>query len=89
MNIQPLHDKVVVVRIKKENKTASGLIVERGLNEVDKAQVVAIGPKVIDVKVGDQVLIDWNKATQSKVTDSQGDIPVFILKQEDIVGIYE
>ena len=87
--IQPLHDKVVVVKIKNENKTASGIIVEKGLGEVDKAQVIAIGPKVYDVKVGEQVLIDWNKATQSKVTDDKGDIPVYILKEENIVGVYE
>jgi chaperonin GroES len=87
--IQPLHDKVVVVRIKKDNVTASGIIVDKGLGEVDRAQVVAIGPKVQDVKVGEQVLIDWNKATQTKVTDDKGDIPVFIIKEENIVGVFE
>jgi co-chaperonin GroES (HSP10) len=87
--IQPLHDKVVVVKIKNDNKTASGIIVEKGLGEVDKAQVIAIGPKVSDVKVGDKVLIDWNKASQSKVTDDKGDIPVYILKEEFIVGVYQ
>ena len=87
--IQPLHDKIVVVKLKGTNTTASGLIVEKGLGEVDKAQVIAIGPKVTDVKVGEQVLINWNKATQTKVTDDQGDIPVFILKEEDVVGVYD
>ena len=85
--IQPLHDKIVVVKLKGATTTSSGLIVERGLGEVDKAQVIAIGPKVTDVKVGDKVLIDWNKATQTKVTDEQGDIPVFIIKEENVVGV--
>jgi len=87
--IQPLHDKIVVVKLKGATTTASGLIVERGLGEVDKAQVVAIGPKVTDVKVNDKVLINWNKATQTKITDDKGDIPVFIIKEEDVVGVYE
>lgn len=87
--IQPLHDKIVVVRLKASTTTSSGLIVERGLGEVDKAQVIAIGPKVIDVKVNDKVLIDWNKATQTKITDEKGDIPVYIIKEENIVGVYE
>ena len=87
--IQPLHDKLAVVRIKSNNTTSAGIIVERGLGEVDKAQVIAIGPKVTDVKVGDKVLINWNKASQTKITDEKGDIPVFILTEENVVGVYE
>lgn len=83
--IQPLNDKLAVVRIKADTVTASGLIVERGLGEVDKARVIAVGPKVTDVKVRDTVLINWNKATQTKMDD----IPVYILKEEDVVGVYE
>lgn len=87
--IQPLHDKLAVVRLKANNTTSAGIIVERGLGEVDKAKVIAIGPKIQDIKVGDTILIDWNKAVQTKVTDDKGDIPVYILKEENVVGIYE
>jgi co-chaperonin GroES (HSP10) len=83
--IQPLHDKIAIVRLKASSTTASGIIVEKGLGEVDKAKIIATGPKVLDVKVGDTVLVDWNKAVPTKMDD----IPVYILKEENIVGIYE
>ena len=83
--IKPLHDKLAVVRLKASSTTSSGIIVEKGLGEVDKAKIVAIGPKVTEVKVGDTVLVDWNKAAPTKMDD----IPVYILKEENIVGVYE
>jgi chaperonin GroES len=85
MSIQPLHDKVAIVRLKADTVTSSGIIVEKGLGEVDKAKVIAIGSKVTDIKVKDTVLVNWNKATSTKVDD----IPVYLIKEEDIVGVYE
>ena len=83
--LQPLHDKLAIVRLKSDTVTAAGIIVENGLGDVDKAKVIAIGPKVVDVKVKDTILVNWNKAVSTKVDN----IPVYLIKEEDVVGIYE
>ena len=55
MEIRPLSDKVLVAENKKENTTESGIILEgtRGTGEATRATVLAIGPDVTEVKVGD------------------------------------
>jgi co-chaperonin GroES (HSP10) len=75
----PLHNKVIVERIPGETVTSSGIVLQRS-DEVDKAKVLAIGPQVDEVSVGDIVLIDWNKAVKA------GDN--FILTVDNIVLIY-
>lgn len=67
LNIQPLHDRVVVKpSAKEENVSASGIIipVTSGKEKPEKGTVVAVGPGAytnegkrlpMDVKVGDKV----------------------------------
>jgi chaperonin GroES len=87
MNVTPLSDRVLVAENKKENKTESGIILEgtRGTGETARATVLAIGPEVKDVKVGNVVLIDWAKASPVKV----GDVQRAIIKEEFIIGVFE
>ena len=61
MNIKPLKNKVVVERLENLKTTASGIIL-RSSSEPDKAKVLAVGPDVEDISVGDVVLLDWNAA---------------------------
>lgn len=84
--IKPIKDRVACVRLKKETKTTSGIILtkEDGA-EVDRAEVVAIGPDVTLVNVGDVVLIDWNKVA---VATMDG-IPTYLVAEENIVGVFE
>ena len=77
--MRPLHNKVIVERIPGETTTSSGIVLQRS-NEVDKAKVIAIGPGVDEVSVGDVVLLDWNKAIKT------GD--KFVLTVDNIVLIY-
>jgi co-chaperonin GroES (HSP10) len=77
--MQPLHNKVLVKRIPGETTTSSGIVLQRS-NEVDRAEVLAIGPQVDEVSVGDIVLLDWNKAIKA------GDN--YILTVDNIVLIY-
>lgn len=77
--MRPLHNKVIVERIPGETTTSSGIVLQRS-NEVDKAKVIAIGPDVDEVSVGDVVLLDWNKAIKT------GD--KFVLTVDNIVLIY-
>lgn len=82
----PIKDRAAVVRIKSELKTDSGIVLEgTRSNEVDKAKVIAIGPLVDLVEVGQTVLIDWSKV---QVTTIEG-APVYLLSQNDIHGIID
>lgn len=79
MNIKPLHDKVLIERLENVKETASGIIL-RHSEEPDRARVLAIGPDVTEVQVGEVVQPDWGKA--AKVQD------YFVVKIEDIAYIY-
>ena len=79
MNIKPLHDKVLIERIENVKETASGIILKHS-EDPDKARVLAVGPDVTEVQVGDVVQPDWGKA--AAVQD------YFIVKIEDIAYIY-
>ena len=61
MNIIPLKNKVVIERVEQTKTTSSGIILQR-TEEPDRAKILAIGPEVEDVSVGDVVLLDWNAA---------------------------
>lgn len=84
MNVQPLGNKVFLRENKKEAKTASGIIVEGLTNEDTKTgTVLAIGPDVKQVAVGDVVYVDWTKGQVVK----DGDVYRAIIAEEFINGI--
>lgn len=61
MNIKPLRDNIIIEKEEKDLTTSGGIILQR-TDEADRARVVAIGPDVVDVQVGDLVIVNWNKA---------------------------
>ena len=89
---QPLGDRVVVKRIEKEQKTASGLVLPDTAKEApQEAEVVAVGPgrltdegkKVpMEVKVGDRVVFAKYSGTEYK----EGDDEYLVLKESDILA---
>lgn len=87
MEIRPMNDRVLVAENKKENTSASGIILEgaRGVGDTAKATVLAIGPDVTEVKVGDVVLLDWAKASPVKVGEAQR----AMVKEEFIIAVVE
>lgn len=87
MNIVPMNDRVLVAENKKENKTESGIILDgaRGVGDTAQGTVLAVGPKVTEVKVGDVVLLDWSKASAVKVGDAQR----AMIKEEFIIAVVE
>lgn len=87
MQIVPMNDRILVAENKKEQTTGSGIIIEgaRGVGDTAKATVLAIGPNVKDVKVGDVVLLDWSKASPVKV----GDVQRAMIKEEFVIAICE
>lgn len=80
MNYTPLSDKVIIERIEGDKQTSSGIILKRS-DEVDRAKVIAIGPDVDEVRVGDVVLLNWNAAIKV-----EGEL--YSTKVENIVFIY-
>lgn len=81
--IQPLADNVVAEQEKAETKTASGLYLPDAAKEKPKtAKVVAVGPAVKAVKVGDRILYRGYSSTDVKM----GSTEYLIIKQEDILA---
>jgi len=86
MSVRPLHDKVLIAEGKKDTTTESGIILDgRGLGNTTPGIVVAIGPDVQDVKVGDTVYLDWSKAKPVTVDGAQR---VMVIEKE-IIAILE
>ena len=86
MKLKALYDKVVLIKIKREEQTTDfGLVLSKGYEPVDKARVVAVGPDVKDVTKDMVVLIDWKKATTATIDG----IPFYTVKEEDVVAVFE
>jgi co-chaperonin GroES (HSP10) len=87
MTFKPLGKKVLVAENKRENQTASGIIIEgRDIQgESRTGTVLAIGPEVTSVAVNDKILLDWSK---SAVVTLDGAQRVVIL-EENIVAVLE
>ena len=87
MNVLPLKDKVLVAENKRENTTSSGIVIEgaSGLGESKTGTVLAIGPDVKDVKVGDIIYLEWNKAQVVTIDGSQR----VMIKEEFIVAVVD
>lgn len=79
--IRPLGNKVLVERIQAE-KTSSGGIILKRTDGPDRAKILAIGPEVTEVSVGEIALINWNSA-------SKADGDTYVVPVDEIVFIYE
>jgi chaperonin GroES len=92
MKIKPLGDRVVIKMLENEEKTKGGIVLPGSAKEKPQvAEVVAVGPGtvvdgkeiIMEVKVGDKVLISKYAGTEVKI-DSQ---VYTILKQRDILAV--
>jgi co-chaperonin GroES (HSP10) len=77
--MKPLQNKVIVQRVQNQAVSSGGIILNRS-EEPDRAKVIAIGPDVDEVSVGDVVLLDWNKAIKSS--------DFYVITVDNIVFIY-
>ena len=87
MQVTPLKNKVLVAENITEHKTDSGIILD-GANSVRQsksATVLAIGPDVKDVQVGDVVYLEWTKGQMVKLGDSQR----VIIEEQYIVAVVD
>ena len=91
--IRPLQDRVIVKRVKEEEKTKGGLFIPDTAKEKPiEALVVAVGNgkvledgtiRKLDIKEGDRVLFGKYSGTEVKL---DGD-DVLILREDDILGV--
>jgi co-chaperonin GroES (HSP10) len=87
MDIKPMKKKVLIAENKGEVKSEAGIILDdaKSVRESKTGTVLAIGPDVTAVQVGDKVYLEWNKAKIVKIGDAQR----VIVEEEDIVAVVE
>jgi chaperonin GroES len=95
MKIRPLHDRVIVQRIKEEEKTKGGIIIpDTAKEKPQEGKVIAVGPgKVLengtkvtlDVKVGDKILFGKYSGTEIKIEGEE----FLMMREDDILGVIE
>jgi co-chaperonin GroES (HSP10) len=67
MIINPLKNFVLVTERENENTTNSGIVLTSTKGETTAAVIMAVGPDVREVKVGDVVYLEWGKGSPIKV----------------------
>jgi chaperonin GroES len=94
MKIKPLGDRVVIKMLESQETTKSGIVLPGTAKEKpQEAEVMAVGPGgtfegktiVMEVKVGDKILISKYSGTEVKIDGQE----YTILKQGDILAIVE
>ena len=94
MNIKPLGDRVVIMKIETEETTKSGIVLPGSAKEKPKmAEVVAVGPGglvdgkevTMQVKVGQKVIFSQYAGNEVKIDGQE----YTILKQDDLLAIVE
>jgi len=88
IKIKPLEDRVLVLPVKAEERTASGLIIPDSAKEKpQKGTIIAVGPgnKEVEmqVKVGDVVLYGKYAGTE---LSSEG-VDYLIMRQSDLLAV--
>ena len=96
MKIRPLHDRVVIRREEKEEKSAGGIVLAATAREKpNKGEVIAVGPgkaldngqvRALQVKVGDKVVFASYAGSQ---TLKEGDEEFIIMSESEILGVLE
>ena len=93
--IRPLQDRLIVKRVKEEEKTKGGIIIPDSAKEKpSEAEVVAVGNGKVDekgalrpltVKKGDRILFGKYSGTEVKLDGEEH----LILREDDVLGVIE
>jgi len=93
--IRPLQDRVIVKRVKEEEKTKGGIIIPDSAKEKPiEGEVIAVGngkvsddgkQRPLDVKKGDRVLFGKYSGNEIKIDG----VEHLILREEEVLGIIE
>jgi len=95
MNIKPLNDRVLVLRIEEEEKTAGGLIIpDTAKEKPQQGKVIAVGPGKrnedgkrvpLEVKPDDRVLFGKYAGNEIKIDG----VEHLIMREDDILAVLE
>jgi len=95
MKIRPLQDRVIVKRVKEDEKTKGGIIIPDTAKEKPiEGEVIAVGNgKVLDdgsvrkleVKKGDRILFGKYSGTEVKIEGTEH----LILREDEILAVVE
>lgn len=93
MKIKPMNDRILVLRVEEEQKTAGGIIIPDTAKEKPmEGKVVAVGSGkmgddgkriAMDVKAGDRVLFSKYSGTEIKIDG----VEHLFMREDDILGI--
>jgi chaperonin GroES len=95
MKIRPLQDRILVRRVKEEEKTKGGIIIPDTAKEKPvEGEIVAVGTgkvlddgkvRPLDVKAGDRIL--FGKYAGNEITVDG--VEHLILREDEVLGILE
>jgi len=93
MNIQPLHDRVIVKRIDEGEQVRGGIIIPDSAKEKpQEGEVIAAGlgkykedgtRQALDVKAGDRILFGKYSSSEIKVDGEE----LLIMREDEILGV--
>ena len=96
MKLRPLHDRLIVKPVSKEEVTALGIIIPdtAGEKRPEQGEVIAVGPgktrddgsvNPMNVKVGDKILFKKYSPEEVKVDDTT----YLVLGESDVLAVIE
>ena len=95
MKVKPLYDRVLIRRVKEEEKTKGGIIIPDSAKEKPaEGEVVAVGSgklndkgelRALEVKKGDRVLFGKYSGNEIKIDGEEH----LILKEDEILGVLQ
>ena len=93
MKFRPLHDRVVVRRVKEEEKSKGGIIIpDTAKEKPQEGEVIAVGPGArdesgklvpLELKPSDRVLFGKWSGTEVKIDGAD----LLIMKESDVMGV--
>jgi chaperonin GroES len=95
MKIRPLHDRLIVRRVKEEEKTKGGLYIPDTAKEKPvEGTVIAVGNgklledgtvRKLDIKEGDRILFGKYSGNEVKIDGEEH----LILREDEVLGVIE
>ena len=95
MDFKPLQDRIVVKRMKEEDRTAGGILIPETAKEKPlKGEVVAVGKGALnsdgklipmELVVGDVVFFNKWGGTEIKINNED----FLVMKESDVLGVFK
>ena len=95
MKLRPLQDRILVIRVKEDEKTKGGIIIPDTAKEKPiEGKVIAAGKGklseegkriALEIKKGDQILFGQYSGTEVKIEDEE----YLIMREDDVLGVIE